>query len=196
MPSVDSWCLFLDVNGDVGERFSCGRGFHPDPESREPFNHSTWFLSLEFCTSWIKSLKSLSLIFITQNLHIMNQNQVAYLLYRSSSNYFSSVEHFEPRILIAHVQFFPLQVPFSPKFEADFWPDERLEQASILVTLLFSGSVLMILLFRQTVGKETLNPLAAVLSPLLTFRYCRPYKDSHLIKSSSKFNFSNLQEIL
>ena len=54
----------------------------------------------------------------------------------------------------------------------------------------------MILLFRQTVGKETLNPLAAVLSPLLTFRYCRPYKDSHLIKSSSKFNFSNLQEIL
>ena len=54
----------------------------------------------------------------------------------------------------------------------------------------------MILLFRQTVGKETLNPLAAVLSPLLTFRYCRPYKDSHLMKSSSKFNFSNLQEIL
>ena len=137
MPSVDSWCLFLDVNGDVGERFSCGRGFHPDPESREPFNHSTWFLSLEICTSWIKSLKSLRLIFITGILHIMNQNQVAYLLYRSCSNYFSSVEHFEPRISIAHVQFFRLQVPFSPKFEADFWPDERLEQASILITVFY-----------------------------------------------------------
>ena len=137
MPSVDSWCLFLDVNGDVGERFSCGRGFHPDPESREPFNHSTWFLSLEFCTSWIKSLKSLRLIFITWNLHIMNQNQVAYLLYCSCSNYFSSVEHFEPRISIAHVQFFRLQVPFSPKFEADFWPDERLEQVSNLITVFY-----------------------------------------------------------
>ena len=44
----------------------------------------------------------------------------------------------------------------------------------------------MILLFRQTVGKETLNPLAAVLSPLLTFRYCHAYKDFHVIKSSTK----------
>ena len=89
-------------------------------------------------------------------------------------------------ILIFVVKLFPLQVPFSPKFEADFWPDERLEQASILVTLWFSGSVLMILIFRQTVEKETLNPLAAVLSPLLTFRYCRAYKNFHFIKSSTK----------
>jgi len=29
------------------------------------------------------------------------------------------------------------QVPFSPKFEADFWPDERLEQASILITVFY-----------------------------------------------------------
>ena len=67
----------------------------------------------------------------------MNQNQVAYLLYRSCSNHFSSVEHFEPRISIAHVQFFRLQVPFSPKFEADFWPDERLEQVSNLITVFY-----------------------------------------------------------
>lgn len=137
-------------------------------------NHSGWFLLLKICTSWIRTK---SLIFYIAHPQIIFFRQTLWAKDPNS-------------------QFFPLQVPFSPKFEADFWPDERLEQASILVTLLFSGSVLMILLFRQTVGKETLNPLAAVLSPLLTFRYCRPYKDSHLIKSSSKFNFSNLQEIL
>ena len=54
----------------------------------------------------------------------------------------------------------------------------------------------MILLFRQTVEKETLNPLAAVLSPLLTFRYCRAYKDFHVIESSTKNSNSNVQEIL
>ena len=40
-------------------------------------------------------------------------------------------------ILIFVVKLFPLQVPFSPKFEADFWPDERLVQASILITVFY-----------------------------------------------------------
>ena len=40
-------------------------------------------------------------------------------------------------ILIFDVKLFPLQVPFFPKFEADFWPDERLEQASILITVFY-----------------------------------------------------------
>ena len=40
-------------------------------------------------------------------------------------------------ILIFDVKLFPLQVPFSPKFEADFWPDERLEQVSNLITVFY-----------------------------------------------------------
>ena len=81
-------------------------------------NHSGWFLLLKICTSWIRTK---SLIFYIAHPHII----------------FHPLNTLSQGSIIAHVQFFPLQVPFSPKFEADFWPDERLEQASILVTLFF-----------------------------------------------------------
>ena len=61
-----------------------------------------------------------------------------------------------------------------PKFEANFWPDERLEQVKHQSCMSCLDCILSPSL-RPTEEKETHNPLAAILNPPLTSRYYCQY---------------------